>query len=67
MKDSRKQSDHSWIYVILLFFVIGKIGECENKESAKKIMEDPKLKKEWNVNSVEEAEEAVEEAKSNNY
>lgn len=67
MKDSQKQSDHSWIYVILFIFVCGKIGQCENKEAAKKIMEDPKLKKEWNVNSVKEAEEAVEEAKSYNY
>lgn len=64
MKDSQNKSDYSWVYFIALCFICHKVHKCSTHEQAHKIMKDPKLKREWDVKSIEEAEEAIEEAES---
>ena len=65
MKNSQSKPDYSWIYFIAFCFICFKVNKCRTHEQAHKIMKDPKLRREWDVKSLEEAEEAIDEAESN--
>ena len=66
MENKVSKVDYSWIYVILLSFICYKITKCQNHEYAHEIMKDSQLRRDWNVNSIEEAEEKIEDVESSN-